>query len=267
MSNCANRALAKIFPTSQLYTHTLVIMSPKADSATERKAADIFDRYVADPQVASAEETAQQLAATAESLLSDKSTQEDAAWVGHIIYDHILLRVQKTVHDNPIHERAIDILQSLKNVQSDQVKWSTLEPFGMQVRETWNGSYGDYGVDGWASLNAFVARVNQKQIAPGRFDLYGIWAMRSAVEQKELVEGELPAACTWIVYSADRMRKLTEEEALEERAAKGGPKWTGRAGYSMERWKLWKEELENVSKKGKLAASTQKLVERALSLM
>jgi hypothetical protein len=244
-------------------------MTNQQQSADDKASvARIFDSYFTADNVACTEETSKQLVQITESSLSSSSSSSDVDYTAHIIFDDILARVRSTTHDDPLHERAIEIIQALKGTKSDKRDWSQLQPLGMTIRELWNGNLSENSVDGWASLNSFVARLAQREIVPGGFDPYGIWSMRSALEtDDDDVEGHVPAAAVWPIYAGTRMYNLSKQGGEESRTLRGGNKWTGKAAYSLERWQFWKGELQKISENQSFQAKPREIAKQALGAM
>jgi hypothetical protein len=189
------------------------------------------------------------------------------------IYENIVSRIRSTTYDSPTQDNLVKLVAAIKEIRPEpkEAYWSSLYPLGLYMRELWND---DYPVDEWASLNAFAARLTVANVLD--FQLYGIWAMRSALEDGP-VEGELsmdvldrqiPAAATWILYAGSRLWDLSlKEEYAEERAARGGQKWQGPWGYNQPRWVFWKMRFEGFAGREDLAQATTMLATKAVEGM
>jgi hypothetical protein len=192
-------------------------------------------------------------------------------------FEEILRRARSISYDDPEQEKLVQLL-------SAKGSWKSLDSLGISVRELWNGSVDENGVDGWASLNAFVARLAQAEVS--NFDDYGIWSMRSALEDftfedrnavtGKVKEGELnpdildqhvPAAAVWAIYAGKRMLELSKESKEGSASTRGGPSWEGKPGYSMERWDFWKQKFATFSVREDLAAKTKELSAKAYESM
>ncbi|KAJ7597682.1 hypothetical protein C8J56DRAFT_326122 [Mycena floridula] len=230
---------------------------------------DILDSYLssATPDPAA---TVQRLAQ------SSTASLDDHVW---LVFNEILYRIGSSVHDDAIQNQLIELLAAMKS--SDGI-WKSLEVLGIAVRDLWNGSVEDHGTEGWASLNAFVARVTASETT--NFDDYGIWAMRYALEddsiapdptavmkdgelKPEVLDQHVPAAAVWILYAGDRMRNLSVKGDEGSRSTRGGPLWEGKPGYSKERWNFWKERFSSFSERQDLAVETREISKQAAEKM
>lgn len=97
--------------------------------------------------------------------------------------------------------------------------------------------------------NIFVARLTQSGVAD--FSLYGLWALREALEgdipwsPASPPEYTIPIAHAWIAYAGDTLIKLVDDRVA---AGKGGSLWQGQSGFCMDRWQFWKKRLDQLSK-------------------
>ncbi|KAJ6465531.1 hypothetical protein C8R47DRAFT_1155003, partial [Mycena vitilis] len=81
--------------------------------------------------------------------------------------------------------------------------WSNQIMFGPSARETWNDSPGCGAgwrvpeVRAWTNVNAFVARLSAQGVRD--FRLYGMWALREALEDEIAIGGHHPAeSVSWM---------------------------------------------------------------------
>lgn len=193
------------------------------------------------------------------------------------VFDEILTRIRSASHDSPIQDKLVQLLGAKST-------WTPLDALGISIRDLWNGTVEQHGVVGWASLNAFVARLAQAEVSD--FDDYGIWSIRSALEDftfedpaavtGKVKEGELnpdvldkfiPAAAVWPIYAGRRLLALSKEAKEGSRSTRGGPSWTGKPGYNLERWNFWKERLEGFSGRNDLAEETRNISRVAYEAM
>jgi hypothetical protein len=189
-----------------------------------------------------------EIAQTLSTLIDDDDGQSDDSskrWPIGETYNALLSHIRlSTTHDSPLQSKLIDVLLALKQKRD-------LGPLGICVRDAWNGELNSNNVEQWASLNAFAARMTQAQVS--NFDLYAIWAFRPALEASttdENVQKHIPAAAVWMFYAGSRLYDLSKKsEAPEDwgRAARGGARWEGPDGYSIERWNLWKQSFKESS--------------------
>lgn len=126
------------------------------------------------------------------------------------------------------------------------------------------------------NLNAFVARLtaNSSHGDSRDFSLYGIWALRDALEDSDPKE-KLPnksliqAACMWIIYAGPRLEhQVRENRAFDGKSAREGHTLVGKGwtGFSTARWKIWHERLIHARNECE-DESTKDLLSRAISAM
>lgn len=128
-----------------------------------------------------------------------------------------------------------------------------LPVFGPQMRETWNDSPPNMSPGSWANLNAFAAQLTVGGID---FSLYGIWALRDALEADDGdVSSVLPAAVEWFRWAGPVLASLALSGAVRD----DGAAWTGPLcvnvgltdlGYTTRRWNFWKSRLEEIAAAG-----------------
>jgi hypothetical protein len=134
-----------------------------------------------------------------------------------------------------------------------------LPVFGAEMRETWNDGPPIVSPGTWANLNAFAAQLTAGGID---FSLYGIWALRDALEQDgHEVSQVLPAAVQWLRCAGPELASLTLEGAdSSEGAAWLGPLCTQAGltdlGFTTRRWNFWKSRLEGIAAAGGESADT-----------
>lgn len=172
------------------------------------------------------------------------------------------------------------------------VLWSSLLMLGPSARETWNDGCGCGAgwtlpeQHAWINVNAFVARLTTSETSD--FSLYGLWALRDALEDKYDARGQhqtttvpimrellLTVAAVWIDVAGRWMyeRRITGEHddvagpdldlSLREKTLP----WYGEEGVSTSRWRFWKRRLEQEVGDGGMSPESGELVSRATSLI
>ncbi|KAF5373625.1 hypothetical protein D9758_000904 [Tetrapyrgos nigripes] len=189
------------------------------------------------------------------------------------IYQSIVSRIRTTTHDSLTQDNLVKLVGAIKETRPEPKEdyWSSLYPLGLYMRELWNG---DYPATEWASLNAFVARLTVANVLD--FQLFGIWAMRSALENgpaegelsNDVLNQQIPAAAVWIFYAGSKLWDLSTKEAnAGETAARGGQKWQGTWGYNQPRWVFWKMRFEGFAGRKDLRQDTTTMAKKALEGM
>jgi hypothetical protein len=144
------------------------------------------------------------------------------------------------------------------------------------------------------NFNAFLAKANASRRVP-EFKLYAIWALRRALEDADwadappqldpgydaatrarltylctvsVLDGYVPPAAQWI-FHAGRLIFHSNDEYVEPGSdpARGGKLWTGKHGFSRERWAFWKERFGWVSACEELEPSTRDVARKAVEAM
>jgi hypothetical protein len=109
----------------------------------------------------------------------------------------------------------------------------------------------------WININAFLARLtaeNAESSPEGSLDfsLYGIWALRDALEGVENIwvpSYKKDTAKVWIERAGLTMRKLSEQQRqFQGKMAAPGEGYSSKEwkGYNNERWEAWNSRLQNV---------------------
>jgi hypothetical protein len=128
-----------------------------------------------------------------------------------------------------------------------------LPVFGPEMRETWNDSPPGMSPGSWANLNAFAAQLTVGGID---FSLYGIWALRDALEADDGdVSLVLPAAVQWLRCAGPALASLALNGAISDNSAAWlGPLCVNAGltdlGYTTRRWNFWKSRLEEIAAAG-----------------
>ncbi|KAJ6557733.1 hypothetical protein B0H19DRAFT_1148435 [Mycena capillaripes] len=148
---------------------------------------------------------------------NDVPTTEGQLWE---LYDSILHEAKMTPwRDEAAQQRLVDLVAAIKQ-RADPPRpanmtvaasrnwpwvwagglglWSMQILFGASARETWNETLGCGSgwhapeVRAWTNLNAFVARLTVQGVRD--FRLYGMWALREALEKEIIIDGTMRAA-------------------------------------------------------------------------
>lgn len=154
------------------------------------------------------------------------------------------------------------------------IVWTDLPVFGASLREAWNPDPSD--VAGWRNKNAFAARLTNVEYkeSPLDFGLYGIWSNRSALESQAAAKADwsslqpvdIEASCMWFVYAAQTLiRFCNDNKSFDGKIAKAGDGYQDKNwnGFSVERWALWKENLQALQDSGAQSSSSD-LIKAAL---
>lgn len=126
----------------------------------------------------------------------------------------------------------------------------------------------------FTNINAFAARITAANVED--FSVYGIWALRKALEDPEPDElttrpspHNLEAAASWFIYAGESLRTLVERgQQWEGRGAMAGESFKDKDwnGYSEERWGVWLERFRLVLN-AKIPEQTKKMVTLAIEEM
>jgi hypothetical protein len=123
---------------------------------------------------------------------------------------------------------------------------------------------------GWTNINAFAARLTAA--AAVDFSVYGIWAMRSALETPidalpaDEVPAALQAASAWLQLAGRPMHDSEQRWARSPQhgdPARGGPLYEGPPGFCAERWALWRARLRVLASDDRLDAKTAQMLRAA----
>jgi len=175
----------------------------------------------------------------------------------------------------------------------DGSPWRNLPCFSMQCREALNYDTiveNDSETAGtWINLHAFFARCTVSSLDEtemGRddggdgderlrltFELFALWMLRAAFEGTgEVRKPDWDAAAVWIVVAGSLIREWCEagrDMCGQGRSGIAGKKYRekGWRGFEMERWEVWKNEFEELSRGVGLDDESKTLVRRALEVM
>jgi hypothetical protein len=198
----------------------------------------------------------------------DRVFLHDDAWDDHV--EGMLWSAWQAViaaadtPDDAVRSRLVGLLTAIKGqgvlVRSDGQEctvWDMrahvdLPIFGALMRETWNFDPPAVSPGTWANLNAFAAQLTVGGID---FSLYGIWALRDALEEDDQeVSSVLPAAVQWLRCAGPVLASLALSGAVRDGAAWLGPLCVKAGltelGYTTRRWNFWKSRLEEIAAAG-----------------
>ncbi|KAF9698560.1 hypothetical protein EKO04_003818 [Ascochyta lentis] len=186
------------------------------------------------------------------------------------------------------HAKVADVVSAFRSHRIPQhgeydYLYSAVTDFGLACREAYNdapaASASDVEIDAWANLNFFYARVTEKGLLD--LSIHAIWSMRTALENEVMDDAEgsavqkynvhVPAAAAWVFGMGralfDKEVDLTPSDRKFGNPAKGGELWKGKAGFSKERWALWKERLAVISKMENVSDKTKNISRDAIEAM
>ncbi|KAF2017380.1 hypothetical protein BU24DRAFT_149609 [Aaosphaeria arxii CBS 175.79] len=192
------------------------------------------------------------------------------------------------------HDRLGKLLKGIKvhsNNEAPKDDYAGLRDFGLAARETMNDSpgvgagYTEPEAHAYANMQYFYATISRD----GTFDLwlYAIWEMRAALENHQADDGpddahkpgtalqkyraRVPAAAAWIFGAGHKLYQkeedLTPKRPNEGNPARGGELWKGMAGFSKERWALWKSRFEEIGQMDNVDEYTRNIAKEAVSAM
>jgi hypothetical protein len=187
------------------------------------------------------------------------------------------------------HAKVVDVVAAFKNYSipgNEQYNYlySSLTDFSMACREAYNdtpapGSSSDIEMRAWANMNYFYASVTGKEIDD--FSLFAIWAMRQALEipqsdDKQSTAAQkynayVPTAAVWVFGMGSTLyakeEDLTPKDSKQGNPAKGGALWKGKAEFSKDRWRFWKERFAEVGNMKDVSEDTQNIARDAVEAM
>lgn len=248
------------------------IVNP-TDSPEAAELVSKLDAYLASSLAPS--DTVQQLTSVIQNGLGSTPSEDDSDAAAPI-YHEILYRARVVRYDDSAQDQLIDLLRHFQSLSPTRIDWPELVPLGMLVRELWNTAP-DESTESWTALNAFVARMEAGGLL--NFDVYAVWALRSALEDWTPVPGAqdpldadalnaaIPPAVVWILYAQDKIKELSQKGEEGDRVTRGGPRWTGPSGFSVERWNFWRQRFEEMSNRGDLNEEARALADRAYKSM
>lgn len=187
------------------------------------------------------------------------------------------------------HAKVADVVAAFKNYSipgNEQYNYlySALTDFSMACREAYNDtpapeSSFDIEIRAWANMNYFYASVAGKGLDD--LSLFAIWTMRQALETPQEDDKQstaaqkyktyVPAAAVWVfgmriaLYAKEE--DLTPKDKKLGNPARGGALWKGKAEFSTDRWRFWRERFAEVGKLEDVSEDTQTLAKDAVEAM
>ena len=135
----------------------------------------------------------------------------------------------------------------------------------------------------WVNLNAFLARITAGQVVDMKH--MAIWTLRSALEDEmwnrqfpaamssvglthkttiHILDGLLPGAVQWILLAGRVVHNAEDDYGT---IAHGGDLFTGKEGFSRERWDFWMTRFRWVQEQSELDQETRDLASKAVEVM
>ena len=131
--------------------------------------------------------------------------------------------------------------------------------------------------EGYLRQNAFLARLVQMERCPSDIELFGLVALRWALEDDLNARGydlNLPGAAVWILYAVEYifMNKRKQVEKTEDRVGiftSAHPWWDDEkcSGFCRERWNLWKAGSGQLAVIEEIAQRTRDMAKQAFECM
>jgi hypothetical protein len=174
-------------------------------------------------------------------------------------------------YEFPEHQpRLVDTLVQLSKLEDaktangdlilvhDMQVWKDLPMLGWQFREEWNATIPAGQPDERASAisrminrDRFAALLMATREPVFNYSWFALITFREALEgsadqEAGQLDGLIPAAAAWIQVLGAEIYGWTEDFG---RKGKGGPLWSGKEGFCVERWQFWRERLGEMAKK------------------
>lgn len=126
----------------------------------------------------------------------------------------------------------------------------------------------------WVNLNTFMAQLTSFNLLSSGLDL-ALWQLRYALEEEtkypEDQDCRVAAAAQWIIHSGQIIFRMIlapdcpspgNNEALPP-----GKLYNGEAGYSLHRWRFWKERLNSLRETGLFLEEWNVMTDKAIEYM
>ncbi|KAK3317443.1 hypothetical protein B0T19DRAFT_479526 [Cercophora scortea] len=202
---------------------------------------------------------------------------------------HGLIDIATRIPHNDDQSQAL-VVKALGVLRGDSSLRNKFPDLGAMMRDKWidptfewhpgheeNGP--TYTLSNWLNLNSFVSRLHGSGVF--MTNTFAIWQLREALEDDltdakgncspaEAVDNRLAVASEWLIHAGPLLLKESPPESEEpgerqKRAYRGGPLFSGRPGFDIERWGYWKRRLEEL--RPTLGASVAPSVDRAVQSM
>ncbi|KAF2794083.1 hypothetical protein K505DRAFT_324988 [Melanomma pulvis-pyrius CBS 109.77] len=205
---------------------------------------------------------------------------------------HSAKRIPWTETDG--HTKLVELVKRLKTPSAEDVDhFSGIPNWGMATREVLNDSpgagagYSVPEVHAWTNVNYFLARIEKERILGSLEPIYGLYALREALEKAHKDDGPndahkpgtviekynayVPAAAVWVLVLRKDLYELEKDMAPtnpnQGNPARGGELWKGKAEFSKERWALWKKRFGEIRKQEELDQETRDIAREAFEAM
>ena len=255
------------------------------------KLRDILTTYLTDPSSKS-DNAARQLTTS----IGHPADDDEFCW---ILWAEVCSAVKSCVNDATATRdeqiaRLVAVVAAIKvqpaphydsaerpRIDRGRILWKDLPNLGPQMREMWNGKrpvvsrvVADYDFPGddispsWERLNVFAAMLTAKDVAD--FALYGLWAMRAALEGEcnrsspPTAVYTVPIACLWVEHAGEALRLRADDYG---NAGRGGSLWRSQSGFCEERWAFWRQQLKQASKDIELPDAIRRQAKEAAARM
>ncbi|KAI1460517.1 hypothetical protein F4805DRAFT_395435 [Annulohypoxylon moriforme] len=233
---------------------------------TNTKISELFAKSLRLSSVVTSKDRAEHFINEVEKLASTqtKVTPETFAWE----FGEEIVQIAAQIPPNNLAQailvRAVASLYATEEKGKDDVHvWKNLGDFGMSMREAWNlspdiePSEDQFTGSQWINLNSFLARLFRYQIV--KWKNFPLWEFRSALETP-LSDGGPSAGIRirvvreWLSQAAPQLLQESllntfsdfPEGGNNGRPYRGGPLYTGKSCFSLERWCFWKRRLDEI---------------------
>ncbi|KAL2139400.1 hypothetical protein VTI28DRAFT_5249 [Corynascus sepedonium] len=205
----------------------------------------------------------------------NQQAQASASSVGDFLWDAFNAVFKVVGHTPPERQgRLVEFLAQLRGVTAtdadgkalkheDGEVWGDLPTFGWVARDLWNFDPTEPSATAqerskWENWSSFLAQLTARSAGaandPFDFSLFGLWALRDALEEDRGLASE-PAvrlAALWVRFAGERLRKLSADaHTLPGKVGTSGGKYNERGwkGFNEDRWRAWVDELKAVQAK------------------
>lgn len=191
--------------------------------------------------------------------------------------------IPRQIHcDDPAQEKLLQIIPALKELDTETIFeglnfngwkiWADLPHFGWIATEFIESIGSDS--PGYKNFSVFGARLTRERLSD--CSVWGIWALRSALEEKPdprarshadyglELNAHIPLAAKWVAVGGERIREMEYELGPSE---KGGKLWKGVEGFSTDRRAFWKERFGKIGENEMASEVTRVLAKNTRELM
>ncbi|KAK0103853.1 hypothetical protein ONS96_004962 [Cadophora gregata f. sp. sojae] len=188
--------------------------------------------------------------------------------------------VPQIPYHSPAQEISVKFAAAKQDVHDDlDRKWRVLDDFGMAAWEAQNDT--EQGTQEEINLYSFSAKLTRDSIRD--FSTWTIYSFRDILEDEPSptapawwraqatqkgaprIDARLPVAALWIDIIGE---KLLRSDQYRGSGAKGVGTWKGKkAGFCLERWRLWKRRFEEISVDKHVSEKTRGIAKRTWERM